>query len=137
MVGFMGPGKHERIPLSALFLQNFKVRPGKNRFMSSRARNSPSTLFVSIVFQVHCSGDLTLCWELTRVVSIPVCQNFAKVNCRGEFAFLLRLCALIWKGRWGTRNQQVIESYPLWLTYIFYPQEARSEKIHAFIYSFI
>lgn len=82
MVGFMGPGKHERIPLSALLLQNFKVRPGKNRFMSSQARNSPSTLFVSIVFQVHCSGDLTLCWELTRVVSIPVCQNFAKVNCR-------------------------------------------------------
>lgn len=53
MVGFMRPGKHERIPSSALFLQNFKVRPRKNRLMSSQARNSPSTLFISIVFQVH------------------------------------------------------------------------------------
>lgn len=60
MVGFMRPGKHERIPSSALFLQNFKVGPRKNRRMSSQARNSPSTLFISIVFQVHCSGDLTV-----------------------------------------------------------------------------
>lgn len=59
MVGFMGPGKHERIPSSGLFLQNFKVGLRKNRLMSSQARNSTSTLFISIVFQVHCSGDLT------------------------------------------------------------------------------
>lgn len=44
MVGFMRPGKHERIPSSASFLQNFKGRPGKNRLRSSQARNSPSTL---------------------------------------------------------------------------------------------
>lgn len=94
MVGFMRPGEHERIPLSVLFLQNFKVRPRKNKLMSSQARNSPSTLFVPIVFQVHCSGDLMLCWELTRVVSTPACQNFSKVNCHlGFFSFPLRLYA--------------------------------------------
>ena len=43
-IGFMRPGEHERIPLSALFLQNFKGRPRKNRFRRSQARNSPSTL---------------------------------------------------------------------------------------------
>lgn len=45
MVGFLRPGEHERIPSSALLLQNFKARPRKNRCLSSQARNSPSPLF--------------------------------------------------------------------------------------------
>lgn len=90
-------------------------------------------LFVSIVFQVHCSGDLMLCWELTGVVSTTACQNFTKLP-PGFFSFHLRLCTFIWNGRWWLRNQQIRDLYLLGLTYIFYPQEVGGEKIHTFIY---
>lgn len=36
-------------------------------------------LFVSIVFQVHCLGDLMLCWELTRVVEHNCLSKLYKI----------------------------------------------------------
>lgn len=78
--GVLRPGENERIPSSALLLQNFKVRPRESRCGSSQPRNLPSSLFVPIVLQVYCPCDSIQCWRLTRVASTPACQSDTDVT---------------------------------------------------------
>lgn len=90
MVDFTRPGKHEKSPSSASRLQSFKVSLGKNSCVSGQTRNSP--VFVSITFQVHCSGDLTLCGEPTGWPAHQLVHTSLLFIASWVFALLPTLC---------------------------------------------